>query len=99
VLRYGSSNEQTSVIRIAVNLGLTLFVVTRVTDRTAPLNRRCRHLHSAHASSHLHHMAESRLSRAELLDDVVECLQVSRTGNKYRDGTSSSGSSTATANA
>jgi hypothetical protein len=99
VLRYGSSKEQTSVIRISVNLGLTLFIVTRVTDRTAPLNRGCRHLHSVHASSHLHHMAESRLSRAELLDDIVECLQVSRIGNKYRDCTSGSDNSTAIANA
>jgi hypothetical protein len=99
VLRYESSNEQTSVIRTSVNLGLTLFIVTRVTDRTAPLNRSCRRLHSVHASSYLSHMVESHLSRAELLDDVVECLQVSRIGNKYRDCTSSSGNSTAAANA
>jgi hypothetical protein len=99
MLRYGSSNEQTSVIKISVNLGLTLFIVTRVTDRTALLNRGCRHLHSVHANSHLRHMVESRLSRAEPLDDVVECLQVSRIGNKYRDGTCSSGNSTAAANA
>jgi hypothetical protein len=44
-------------------------------------------------------MVETRLSRAEPLDDIVECLQVSRIANKYRDRTSSSGNSTATANA
>jgi len=99
VLRYESYNEQISVIRISVNIGLTLFIVTTVTDRTAPQNRGYRHLHSPHASIHLGHMVESHLSRAEPLNDVVECLQVSRIGNKYRDGTSGSGNSTATANA
>jgi hypothetical protein len=99
MLRYGSSNEQTSVIRISVNLGLALFIVTRVIDRITPQNRDCRHLHSAHASSHVRHTVESHLSRAELLDDVAEFLQVSRIGNKYRDSTSSSGNNTATANA
>ena len=96
VLRYGSTNEQ---IR---NKNLRKFrtdIVTRSSDRTAPLNRGCRHLHSAHASSSLRHMVESRLSRAELLDDVVACLQVSRIGIKYRDGTSSSDNSTTTPNA
>jgi hypothetical protein len=44
-------------------------------------------------------MVESRLSTAEPLDDVVECLQDSHIANKYRDGTSSLGNRMATANA
>ena len=73
--------------------------MTTVTDRTAPQNRGYRHLHSTQASSHLRHVVQSRLSRAEPLNDVVVCLQVSRIGTKCRDGTSGSGNSTATANA